>query len=374
MSTTFSHPFGLSFADLSRALPDWEARLGEIVPDLTPRLFDRAVALFNDPAVQEQVLAIASSTDLTADRLQQWVRDLLNEHGLAGEEEFEAIYQQLEPIVLRFFEPGVVEGEVPDEIGDDWATTLALGEEGGDGWATTRMVGEEGGDCWLPVDDDVLTTEASGEEGGDGWATTLALGEEGGDGWATTEAIGEEGGDGWATTFAIGEEGGDDLQPVDSELIELDDDWATTLAIGEEGGDCLTGYEDMQMSTRALGEEGGDEGDDLIRFTTLALGEEGGDDAWPPSDGTSDALGDSDPIIGQPGSEPDFTTLALGEEGGDWGMGDGDEVVTTLALGEEGGATTEFQSGVDPWLDESDLSSGVLNSGLGYADPHSGQL
>ncbi len=346
MSTTFSHPFGLSFADLSRALPDWEARLGEIVPDLTPRLFDRAVALFNDPAVQEQVLAIASSTDLTADRLQQWVRDLLSEHGLAGEEEFEAIYQQLEPIVLRFLESGVVEGEVPDEIGDDWATTLALGEEGGD--------------CWLPVDDDFLTTEASGEEGGDGWATTLALG--------------EEGGDGWATTFAIGEEGGDDLQPVDGELIELDDDWATTLAIGEEGGDCLTGYEDMQMSTRALGEEGGDKGDDLIRFTTLALGEEGGDDAWPPSDGTSDALGDSDPIIGQPGSEPDFTTLALGEEGGDWGMGDGDEVVTTLALGEEGGATTEFQSGVDPWLDESDLSSGVLNSGLGYADPHSGQL
>lgn len=163
MSTTFSHPFGLSFADLSRAFPDWEARLGEISPDLTPRRLERAVALFNDPAVQEQVLAIASSSDLTADRLQQWVRDLLSEHGLAGKG-FEAIYQQLEPIVLRFVEPGVVEGDVPDGIGDDWATTLALGEEGGD--------------CWL-VDDDLLTTEAFGEEGGDGWATTLALGEEG---------------------------------------------------------------------------------------------------------------------------------------------------------------------------------------------------
>ncbi|TVQ20711.1 MAG: hypothetical protein EA367_07740 [Leptolyngbya sp. DLM2.Bin15] len=320
MSTTFSHPFGLSFADLSRALPDWEARLGEISPQLTSRRLERAVALFNDPAVQEQVLAIASSTDLTADRLRQWVRDLLSEHGLAGAG-FEALYQQLEPTVLRLFEPGVLEGEVVEGIdGDDWATTLALGEEGGD--------------CWLPIDDGLITTEAIGEEGGDGWATTLALGEEGGDGWATTRMV------------------------------------------GEEGGDCPTGYDDMQMSTRAVGEEGGDKGDDLIRFTTLALGEEGGDDAWPPSDGTPDALGDSDPIIGQPGSEPEFTTLALGEEGGDWGMGSGDEVVTSLALGEEGGATTEVQSGVDPWLDESDLSSGlVLNNGLGYgADPHPGQL
>ncbi|WP_051085747.1 hypothetical protein [Neomegalonema perideroedes] len=114
------------------------------------------------------------------------------------------------------------------ELAQNWATTLAVGEEGAQnftprhpnwnrpaprppGWgdATTLAVGEEGGGWNRPAPRPP------------GWgATTYAVGEEGGGihrpaprppGWgATTYAFGEEGGGGWTpnrpTTMALGEE------------------------------------------------------------------------------------------------------------------------------------------------------------------------
>jgi hypothetical protein len=72
--------------------------------------------------------------------------------------------------------------------GDDWATTMAVGEEGEPdpypGEVTTMACGEEGNDCGDPIE---VTTMAIGEEG-DPWPiepepimTTMALGEEGDD-------------------------------------------------------------------------------------------------------------------------------------------------------------------------------------------------
>jgi hypothetical protein len=55
--------------------------------------------------------------------------------------------------------------------GDDWATTMAVGEEGEpDPWpgeVTTMAIGEEG-DCWVLEPEPIeMTTMALGEEGDD---------------------------------------------------------------------------------------------------------------------------------------------------------------------------------------------------------------
>ncbi|MFQ5730986.1 MAG: hypothetical protein ACE5KM_03415 [Planctomycetaceae bacterium] len=86
-------------------------------------------------------------------------------------------------------------------------TTLAIGEEG----ATTKALGEEGGK---------VTTKALREEG----ATTLAIGEEGGRPRPSTRRLGEEGGR-KPITQALKETGG---KRRPGKL--------TTLALGEEGG------------------------------------------------------------------------------------------------------------------------------------------
>lgn len=78
----------------------------------------------------------------------------------------------------------------------------------------------------------VATTLAVGEEG----ATTKALGEEGGRPKATTLAIGEEGGRPKISTRAIGEEGGRKRKPVTQALRETGRGRLTTQALGEEGG------------------------------------------------------------------------------------------------------------------------------------------
>jgi hypothetical protein len=402
MSATVSHPFNLSLVDLVQVFPATEIPLVDFMTSRGRRsLLGRVRAVLDDPAVQAEIAAIAPE-DRSVRRLQQVVRSLLVERGMA-QDIINPLLRQARPLLRDLLEPVPNRPIAP---GDVEMTTLALGEEGGD-WATTLALGEEGGDCppnWPPEwGDDTGTTAALGEDGG-GWATTLALGEEGGDwpvaddDWATTQALGEEGGDwpvaddDWATTLALGEEGGDCYLNPDEPgmttqaLGEEGGDWPpspgsdgpTTRAFGEDGWDWDAGVplkppvRDDLYTTLAIGEEGGDSDDDLIRYTTLALGEEGGDDTpWSDNPGAvTEAVGEhGDPIIG--GSPGTFDTVTPDDT---WDTDD--SVVTTLALGEEGGVADDgwHDLSADPWYGEPGVAPAGRVNGVGYGDPNPGQF